>query len=114
VPELLRRFTERAYRRPVTSEEVDEWLGLYRSRLADGRPALEAYKDTLKAILCSPEFLYLGPPDASSDTQLSDHGLAERLSYFLTSTMPDDRLRAIADQARLSDPEVLSGEARRL
>jgi hypothetical protein len=114
VPALLHRFTERAYRRPVTSEEVDEWLGLYRGRLADGRPAMEAYKDSLKAILCSPEFLYLGPPEASSDTRLSDHGLAERLSYFLTSTMPDDRLRALADQGRLSDPDTLSQETRRL
>jgi len=114
VSELLHRFASRAYRRPATKEESAGLVAIYRGRLADGRSPLDAYKDALKAALCSPAFLYLSPPDESQDTKLSDHGLAERLSYFLTSTMPDDSLRKLADEGKLSDGEVLRSETRRL
>lgn len=113
-PELLRRFASRAYRRPATQEESAGLLSIYESRIADGRSPLEAYKDALKAAMCSPAFLYLSPPDDSKSTKLTNHGLAERLSYFLTSTMPDAALRKMADQGKLADPEVLRSEARRL
>jgi hypothetical protein len=46
--------------------------------------------------------------------ELTEHGLAQRLSYFLTSSMPDKRLRKLADEGRLSDPEILTKEAKRL
>lgn len=113
-PELLEAFASRAYRRPATEAEVDGLVTLYQNRLADGRAPLDAYKDALKAALCSPGFLYLSPPDGSERKKLSDHGLAERLAYFLTSTMPDDRLRKLADQGQLSDPETLRKQAQRL
>ncbi len=113
-PELLRRFASRAYRRPATSEEVAGLLAIYEGRLADGRSPLDAFKDSLKAAMCSPSFLYLSPPDDSQDVKLSDHGIAERLSYFLTSTMPDPSLRRLADEGKLSNVDVLRSEARRL
>ena len=114
VPELLRRFASRAYRRPATQEESAGLLSVYEGRIADGRPPLEAYKDAIKAALCSPAFLYLSPPDDSQSTKLSDHGIAERLAYFLSSTMPDDSLRKLADKGKLSDADVLRSETRRL
>lgn len=114
VPELLSRFASRAYRRPATTEEVEGLVSLYERRIVDGREPIDAYKDALKAALCSPAFLYLSPPNESQQTKLSDHGLAERLSYFLTSTMPDDRLRSLADQGKLSAPETLRAETKRL
>ena len=114
VPELLARFASRAYRRPATEAESKALLNIYESRLATGLSLLEAYKDALKAALCSPAFLYLSPPDNSHSVQLSDHGIAERLSYFLTSSMPDDALRKLADEGKLSDRDILRSEARRL
>lgn len=114
VPELLHRFASRAYRRSATQAESAGLLSIYKGRLADGRSPLEAYKDAIKAAMCSPAFLYLSPPDDSQSTKLSDHGIAERLSYFLTSTMPDASLRKLADEGKLSDAVVLRSEARRL
>ncbi len=112
VPELIARFASRAYRRPPTPEEVAGLIAIYRRRLADGHSAFKAYKDTLKASLCSPGFLYFSRPQDADADRLSTHGLAERLSYFLTSSMPDEQLRGLADSGRLSDPEVLRAEAR--
>ncbi|MEQ8790829.1 MAG: DUF1592 domain-containing protein [Pirellulaceae bacterium] len=114
VPKLLAKFASRAYRRPATEAEVDGLLALYKSRIGAGRQPLDAYKDALKAALCSPGFLYLSPPDDTDAPTLSDHALAERLSYFLTSSMPDEQLRRLADEGRLSDAEVLRGEVNRL
>ncbi len=114
VPELLHRFASRAYRRPSTQEESAGLRSVYEGRLADGRSPLEAYKDAIKAAMCSPAFLYLSPPDESQSTKLSDHGIAERVAYFLTSTMPDDSLRKLADEGKLHDVDVLRSETRRL
>jgi hypothetical protein len=113
-PQLIERFASRAYRRPPTADEVAGLVAIYKGRIADGHTPLDAYKDALKATLCSPGFLYFSRPDDAGGTSLSNHGLAERLSYFLTSTMPDDQLRELADKGRLSNPEVLRSEARRL
>ena len=114
VPELLNRFASRAYRRPVTKQESAGLLTVYEGRLADGHSPLEAYQDAIKTAMCSPAFLYLSPPDDSQGLRLSDHGIAERLSYFLTSTMPDLSLRSLADSGRLTNADILRSEARRL
>jgi hypothetical protein len=114
VPELLHGFASRAYRRPTTKQESTGLLSIYEGRLADGHSPLEAYKDALKAAMCSPSFLYLSPPDDSQGTSLTNHGIAERLSYFLTSTMPDESLRKLADSGKLSDADVLRSETGRL
>ncbi len=114
VPELIRRFATRAYRRAVTEEEVASLCAVYERRRADGRAPFEAYKDALKAALCSPAFLYLGPPNDAQEASLSDHRIAERLAYFLTSSMPDNQLRKLADEGQLAKAEVLKAETRRL
>lgn len=111
---LLTQFASKAYRRPAKPQEISELHALYQARLAIGRNAIDAYKDTLKAILCSPEFLYFDPPRDAQTEVLSQHALAERLSYFLTSSMPDDQLRKLADAGTLNSPDVLREEALRL
>lgn len=111
---LIGGFASRAYRRAATTDEVDDLVTLYHSRVTDGRTPLAAYKDTLKAVLCSPSFLYHHRPASPEQVELSQHALAERLSYFLTATMPDDRLRMLADQGQLANPETLRAEAKRL
>lgn len=114
VPELLTRFASRAYHRPATEAESKALLTIYEGRLATGQSPLEAYKDALKAALCSPAFLYFIRPDNPQSVRLSEHGIAEQLAYFLTSSMPDDALRKLADEGKLSDRDVLRSEARRL
>jgi len=114
VPELIRNFATKAFRRPANSTSVDSLIALYDRRVAEGHSPLNAYKDTLKAILCSPEFLYFSPPNETEGQRLDDFALAERLAYFLTSSMPDERLFELAAAGRLHEPSVLRDEARRL
>ncbi len=114
---LIERFASRAYRREPSDEEAQSLLRFYESRLADGQSAFQSFKDTLKATLCSPAFLYFKEPqslDGKATGTATDYALAERLSYFLTSTMPDDELRRCADRGELSDPDTLRRQTRRL
>lgn len=111
---LIAKFATRAFRRPATSAEIDGLVHFYHSRIQDGQNSWQAYKDTLKATLCAPGFLYFQQPDETDGKKLSPHAFAERLSYFLTSSMPDDRLRELADRGELFDNETLRGEVKRL
>ncbi|MCB1236951.1 MAG: DUF1592 domain-containing protein [Verrucomicrobiae bacterium] len=113
--ELLRRFADRAYRRPATGEEVDRLMAVVERREGEGRAPFDGFKDALKAALCSPAFLYLSEPGRADDQPaLGAHDLAARLSYFLTATTPDEPLRALADSGEIRKPETLRAEARRL
>ncbi len=107
----LTEFTARAYRRPARAEEIDRLLRLIALRRESGRSPLEAYRDGLCAVLCSPGFLYLDEP---GDTQLSSYALASRLSYFLWSSMPDQPLLDLAASGALHQPDVLAEQARRM
>ena len=72
----------------------------------------------LKAILVSPQFLFITPAgEAGAGTgivPLDDYQLASRLSYLLWATMPDDELMALADEGRLHQPAVLDAQVLRL
>lgn len=109
---LVRDFANRAFRRPVQEDEIDSFMRIYDLRVEDGHLPLEAYKDTLKAVLCSPSFLYFSPSPETEGVS-KQHALAERLAYFLTSSMPDSQLRAIADNQKL-DSQTIRLEAERL
>lgn len=114
--ELLTKFASRAYRRPATVDEVDRLMSVVDSRVKQGVEPFMAFKDGLKAALCSPAFLYLvepAPAEAKARA-LSTHALASRLSYFLWSTMPDAELRGLADSGELAKPEVLTAQLRRM
>jgi len=93
----LLRFAPRAFRRPVTEEELAPYLNVVRSELDQGATFTEALKAGLKAVLVSPRFLFL----EEQPGLLDDHALACRLSYFLWSTMPDEELLAVASRGEL-------------
>jgi len=111
VPNRIREFARRAFRRNVDQQDLDSLIKFWQARRKLGRPVDEAFQDTLKSILCSPDFLYFQPSETSAE---SDFALAERLAYFLTSTMPDDRLFQLAASGELRNDSVLLSEARRL
>jgi hypothetical protein len=72
-------------------------------------------RDALSAILASPHFLYRVESGAVADTvTLSDLELASRLSFFLWSSLPDEELLAIANESRLSKPDVLAAQVNRM
>lgn len=107
--DLIRRFADRAYRRPVCEPQLKPMIGLYRSSVADG-DRITALRTAYQAILCSPAFLYL----QTRPGPLDDFALASRLSFFLWDCPPDAELRTLAERGRLSDPNVLANQADRM
>jgi mono/diheme cytochrome c family protein len=115
--EALVRFTERAYRRPLSTTERDDLVAFYRSlRSRDELGHEEALRDTLATVLLSPHFCYrfdlAGP--GTGVQPLSDYELASRLSYFLWASMPDAELLAHAAAGDLHRPDVLTAQAQRM
>lgn len=114
--EVIARFVARAFRRPVSEEEVDVYFAYYQSVRSRSDSLEVAMREALAMVLVSPDFLYLVEPSAGDGKKrrLTDHEIASRLSYFLHATMPDARLREKADAGALQDPVLLREEARRL
>jgi hypothetical protein len=107
---ILKRFSEKAFRRPVKTEEVDTLVQLAEAKHEAGLSEFEALKVGLRAVLCSPGFLFLQEPDGVLD----DYALASRLSYFLWSSQPDDELRDLAKKGRLREANNLRKQAARM
>jgi mono/diheme cytochrome c family protein len=101
VAEHLLRFAERAWRRPVKKEEVEEYLKSYREEREAGEKMADAYRVALQGVLTSRHFIYIVEGDTVARERLTDAELATRLSYFLWSSMPDDALIALAKAGTL-------------
>lgn len=111
---VLQRFMRRAFRRPATSNEVQEMVDFFKSVRPEFATFEETMRETLAMVLISPEFLYLVEPSSDRSRPLTDHEFAARLSYFLWSSMPDDRLFELADAGTLRQPETLTAEVERM
>ena len=107
---LLRTLLPKAFRRPVTEDEVKPFVALVSKALDMGQPFEAALRTGYKAVLSSPKFLYLREPAGPLD----DYALASRLSYFLWSTTPDEALLNLANKGELHKPEVLHAQVERL
>ena len=116
--EVLNRFLRRVWRRPVTSQEVDQFMVLFGKYRPEFSTFEDAMVEVLAAVLASPEFLYLTQRVTAEETQspksLSDLELANRLSVFLWSSIPDDELLKLAEQEKLKEPDVLSNQVKRM
>jgi len=134
--EILSSMARRAYRRPVTDEEVGGLLAFFRMGREDGGSFDHGIQFGLERILADPNFLlriHQGPPsheapqgndsDATPAVQeqlagepyaLGDLEVASRLSFFLWSSIPDDILLDLAEEGRLTDPVVLREQAVRM
>jgi mono/diheme cytochrome c family protein len=113
--EVVARFAERAWRRPVQPAEVDRLMKLVDQAQKLGDNFENSVRTGLLAVLCSKSFLYIveGNPTVPAP-KLNDWELASRLSYFLWSTMPDQRLLDLARANKLHEPETLRAEVRRM
>jgi len=114
VREVLARFMTRAWRRPPEPEAVSRYVEFFESQHEAFPIFEERMRETLAMVLISPEFLYLMEPDSEDKRPLDAWELASRLSYFLWSTMPDERLLSLAKTGELQDAEVLSSEVERM
>src|SRR5688572_3366044 len=111
---ILSGLARRAYRRPVTEEDMTPIMGLY----AEGRK--KGTFDTgieqgLRLILASPKFLFrTEAAPARGTARVTDLELASRLSFFLWSSIPDETLLTLAAQNRLNQPAVLEQQVKRM
>jgi hypothetical protein len=106
----MRYFASLAFRRPLEGNELSPIESMVVDKLEAGMKPLEALQLGLQTILCSPGFIYL----SEGDGELDAYSLASRLSYFLWSSSPDDKLLSLARSGKLKDPEVLARQATRM
>jgi len=113
---LIQRFATQAFRRPVTPEELKPFFALFDRGMRRNDPYEECVKLALKGILVSPHFLFrIEDTPASEELQrIDDYELASRLSYFLWSSMPDQRLFDLAEAGKLHQTPVLKAEVQRM
>lgn len=110
VYEIVERFAQRAFRRPLTEGEAKLYADLATPLIEEGRPFIEALRVSLRAILTAPSFLFQDGPAGD----LNDYQLASRLSYFLWRSLPDDVLLAAAESGRLSESAELAYQVERM
>lgn len=119
--QVLKQFMPRAFRRPVSDTELEATVAFFNAIRAESPGFEDALRETLASVLVSPHFLYIVETRTDSDDannsigqRLNDFELATRLSYFLWSSMPDERLFELAKNNSLSQPEILEQEAQRM
>jgi hypothetical protein len=113
--QVIGRFVRKAFRRPVTREEVRPYVAIYEQARQQGLSQIVALRSALGAVLVSPNFLYLVETRPSeSELKLTSHQLASRLSFFLWSGPPDAELMKLADQKRLNANDVLRQQVARM
>lgn len=105
--EILRPMAERAWRREVREGELDRIVQLVQSS-ARSLGDIEAFKEGIVAILVSPSFLIINPEEGESADRL-----ATKLSYFLKSTIPDERIRTLVRDGGLEDYQAVRTEVAR-
>ncbi len=115
---VARSLARQAYRRPASEAEVDVLLGVFDLGRKNKLDYTGSLRLMLKAVLVSPQFLYITPATEAEAGKkivpLDDYQLASRLSYLLWATMPDAELSALADAGRLHEPEVIQAQVKRI
>jgi len=116
--QILAPIARRAYRRPVTDEDMRPLLKFFNAGRVE-RDFDAGIEFALERMLTSPSFLFRietpspeAPPAAIQ--RISDLELASRMSFFLWSSIPDDNLLDLASMGRLQDPAVLEQQVRRM
>jgi hypothetical protein len=117
--EVLRAFADRAWRRPVTYDELARLLRFVEASQKAGEGVEPGLQLALQAVLASPHFLFKVERDAAAAGPgvahpVHDFELATRLSYFLWSSTPDDELFRLAAAGQLRRGRTLRAQARRM
>ncbi|MHB1079332.1 MAG: DUF1592 domain-containing protein [Prosthecobacter sp.] len=114
---LVDKLGQRLFRRPLRDAEKAKWHGIADLGLKENLPPLEAMGYVLRGMLMSPGFLYRGSPTPTGAVQngvalIDEYSLASRLSYFLWSAPPDDKLLQLAAKGELR--KNLAAEVKRM
>lgn len=113
---IISRLARLAYRRPVTNADVQALLPFFDTGRQDGGSFDSGVQFALERLLVDPDFLlrvHRGAP-ASAANRIGGVELASRLSFFLWSSIPDDRLLTLAEHGELANPTTLEKEVRRM
>jgi hypothetical protein len=115
---ILSTLARRAYRRPVTKDEVKTLMAFYATGRSSGTFDT-GIEFALRRMLVDPQFLFRveqNPTNAvpESPYRISDLELASRLSFFLWSSLPDEELLDLAARGRLKNPDVLEQQVKRM
>jgi hypothetical protein len=116
---IISALAKKAYRRPVTENDLEALLGFYQRGRNEGGSFDAGIEASVQLILASPEFLFRFEPDPQNLAvgavyRISDLELASRLAFFLWSTVPDDQLVNLASQDKLHDPPMLEQQVKRM
>ena len=115
--EIIEQFAKRAYRRPLTTHELDRLVAFVDLAQSEGENFETGIKVAFQAILVSPHFLFRGelqpePNNSKEIHPIDEFALASRLSYFLWSSMPDEELFHLAERGKLR--KNLESQVRRM
>lgn len=115
---IIANLQKRAYRRPVTDRDIDRGFEFYKDTAkSEGFEAgIEA---AVSSILVNPEFIFRIERDPSQAKpgvpyKITNLELANRLSFFLWSSIPDEELLDAAIEGSLSNPNILEAQTRRM
>ena len=115
---LLTSFLEKAFRRKVSDAQAAYYIKLVHNWLDRGISFERAMRTGYKAILTSPDFLYMKSSlvkgNGSGNVELNNLALAERLAYFLWSSAPDKELLSLAAENKLNSEDVLEKQVERM
>jgi mono/diheme cytochrome c family protein len=116
---ILTSLARRAYRRPANTADVQAPMSFYKQSRQSGGSFDDGIRAGVARILSSPNFLYRiekDPPEARPGVAhpVSDIELASRLSFFLWSSIPDEKLLDLAIAGRLRQPEALAAQVNRM
>ena len=112
----LERLAQRAYGRPLRTEESAALRKLYQELRKQGQGVEDSLRGTFRAVLMSPHFFFHIPaaPSGEGIYPLANDSLASRLSYFLWSSLPDEELLKVAREGKLQEEPVLRNQVRRM
>jgi hypothetical protein len=111
---VLTNLARRAYRRPVTADDMEPVLALYDAGRKKGNFD-EGIEQGLRLILASPKFLFRTESAPTSAVgKVTDIELASRLSFFLWSSIPDEELLNVATKGTLTQPAMLERQVKRM
>jgi hypothetical protein len=115
---IVSAFARRAYRRPVTDDDLQMLLRFYQDGAAAGGFD-KGIEQALARVLVSPSFLFRIEQDPENAVpgaayRINDLELASRLSFFLWSSIPDDQLLDLAERGKLKDTAIFDQQVRRM
>ena len=116
VKEALLKFAAQAFRQPVSRTDARMIAETYDQSMAASDDFQKAAQLTIQGLLTRPQFLFRmeDEPIGQGAQPVDNYAMANRLSYFLWSSMPDETLLQLAKEGLLQDDEVLEQQVQRM